>query len=257
LAARRENAPLVPNAESGPISDAGQDFFLKSVEKSVALGMYRIEGPCDGTSLMRRAERRQADEPPATIEEISEAIAALAKGELIRLRKFAYRRYWTLGRRGAGLSPEDLLQNALVAVLEGRRKWKRSRVDFVKFLIGVIQSLSSHIVEGKPLDAFDDVVAYEAPDEDTDALDRRPSPTAPTPAEQLENAELEREASALDGEIREHFKDDDHALIVYEGLCDNMKPAEIRECGVTEKEFDAAQKRLKRGVKRIAEGGER
>ena len=68
------------------------------------------------------------------------------------------------------------------AVLEGRRKWKRSRVDFVKFLIGVIQSLSSHIVEGKPLDAFDDVVAYEAPDEDTDALDRRPSPAAPTPA---------------------------------------------------------------------------
>jgi hypothetical protein len=34
---------------------------------------------------MRRAERRQADEPPATIEEISEAIAALTKGDLIRL----------------------------------------------------------------------------------------------------------------------------------------------------------------------------
>jgi hypothetical protein len=206
---------------------------------------------------MRRAERRQADEPPATIDEISEAIVALTKGDLIRLRKFAYRRYWTLGRRGAGLSPEDLLQNALVAVLEGRRKWKKSRVDFVKLLIGVIQSLSSHIVEGKAIDAFDDVVAYEAPDEDTDALDRRPSPAAATPEEQLQNEELEREAFALDAQIRENFRDDDHALIVYEGFCDHMKPAEIRECGLTEKEFDAAQKRLKRGVKRIAEGGQR
>lgn len=205
---------------------------------------------------MRRAERRQADEPSATIEEISQAITALTKGDLIRLRKFAYRRYWTLGRRGAGLSPEDLLQNALVAVLEGRRKWRTGRVDFVKLLIGVIQSLSSHIVEGKATDAFDDVVAYEAPDEDTDALDRRPSPAAPTPEEQLQNQELEREAFALDAHIRDHFRDDQHALVVYEGLCENMKPAEIRECGLTEKEFDAAQKRLKRGVKKIAEGGQ-
>jgi DNA-directed RNA polymerase specialized sigma24 family protein len=73
---------------------------------------------------MAKAKPREAEEPPATIEEITTAINSLTKGELIRLRKFAYRRYWTLGRRGAGLSPEDLLQNALVAVLEGRRKWK-------------------------------------------------------------------------------------------------------------------------------------
>jgi hypothetical protein len=206
---------------------------------------------------MRNAKRQPVDEPPATIDEIADAIGTLTKGDLIRLRKFAYRRYWTLGRRGAGLSPEDLLQNALVAVLEGRRKWLKSRVDFVKFLLGVIQSFSSHIVEGKPSDAFDDVVAYEVADEDTDALDRLPSPAAPTPEQELENAELERQAVALDGRIREHFKDDDHALVVYEGLCDNMKPAEIRECGLTEKEYDAAQKRLKRGVRKIAEGGPR
>lgn len=206
---------------------------------------------------MAKAKPREADEPAATIEEITTAINSLTKGELIRLRKFAYRRYWTLGRRGAGLSPEDLLQNALVAVLEGRRKWKKNRVDFVRLLLGVIQSLSSHIVEGKAADAFDDVVAYEAPDEDHDALDRLPSPSAPTPEEVLENDELEREAVALDAQIRDHFKDDDHALMVYEGLCENMKPAEIRGCGLSEKEFDAAQKRLKRGVRKIAEGGER
>jgi DNA-directed RNA polymerase specialized sigma24 family protein len=205
---------------------------------------------------MGSAKRRPADEPPATTDEIAAAIQALKPGELVRIRKFAYRRYWTLGRRGAGLSPEDLIQDAMMAILDGRRKWRRSRVDFVMLLIGVIKSLSSHIVEGKARDAFDDVVEYQAPEEDTDALDRIPSPAALSPEEQLEAEELEREAAALDGKIRDYFRDDDHALIIYEGLCESMKPAEIRECGLSEKEYDAAQKRLKRGVRKLAEGSQ-
>lgn len=205
---------------------------------------------------MGSAKRRPADEPPATTDEIAAAIQALKPGELLRIRKFAYRRYWTLGRRGAGLSPEDLIQDGMMAILDGRRKWRKSRVDFVMLLIGVIKSLSSHIVEGKARDAFDDVVEYLAPEEDTDALDRMPSPAALSPEEQLEAEELEREAAALHGKIRDHFKDDDHALIIYQGLCESMKPAEIRECGLSEKEYDAAQKRLKRGVRKLAEGSQ-
>ena len=205
---------------------------------------------------MGSAKRRPADEPPATTDEIAAAIQALTTGELLRLRKFAYRRYWTLGRRGAGLSPEDLIQDAMMAILDGRRKWPKNRVDFVKLLIGVIQSLSSHIVAGKARDAFDDVVDYQAPEEDSDALDRMPSPAALSPREQLEAEELELEATVLDGKIRDHFKDDDHALTIYQGLCESMKPAEIRECGLSEKEYDAAQKRLKRGVRKLAEGSQ-
>ncbi len=205
---------------------------------------------------MRSAKRRLADEPAATTDEIAAAIQSLKPGELVRIRKFAYRRYWTLGRRGAGLSPEDLIQDAMMAILDGRRKWQKSRVDFVKLLIGVIHSLSNHIVEGKARDAFDDVVEYQAPEENSDALDRMPSPAALSPEEQLEAHELEQEATALDGKIRDDFKNDDHALIVYEGLCESMKPAEIRECGLSEKEYDAAQKRLKRGVRKLAEGSQ-
>lgn len=205
---------------------------------------------------MGNAKRRPVDEPPATTDEIASAIEALTPGELIRIRKFAYRRYWTLGRRGAGLSPEDLIQDSMMAILDGRRKWRKSRVDFVKLLTGVVKSLSSHIVEGKARDAFDDVVEHQAPHEDTDALDRMPSPAVLSPEELLEAEALEREATVLDGKIRAHFSDDEHALIVYQGLCESMKPAEIRECGLTEKEYDAAQKRLKRGVRKIAEGSQ-
>jgi DNA-directed RNA polymerase specialized sigma24 family protein len=205
---------------------------------------------------MGSAKRRPADEPPATTDEIAAAIQALRPGELLRIRKFAYRRYWTLGRRGAGLSPEDLIQDAMMAILDGRRKWRKRRVDFVMLIIGVIKSLSSHLVDGKARDAFDDVVEYQAPEEDTDALDRIPSPAALGPEEQLEAEELEREATALDGKIQDYFKDDDHALTVYQGFCESMKPAEIRECGLSEKEYDAAQKRLKRGVRKLAEGSQ-
>lgn len=60
---------------------------------------------------------------------------------------------------------------------------------------------------GKAIDAFDDLVASEASDEDSDALARRPSPAAPTSDKQLENEELEREATALDGQICEHSKE--------------------------------------------------
>lgn len=143
-----------------------------------------------------------------------------------------------------------------MAILDGRRKWPKNRVDFVKLLIGVIQSLSSHIVAGKARDAFDDVVDYQAPEEDSDSLDRMPSPAALSPQKQLEAEELERDATVLDGKIRDHFKDDDHALIIYQGLCESMKPAEIRECGLSEKEYDAALKRLKRGVRKLAEGSQ-
>jgi hypothetical protein len=195
---------------------------------------------------MSKAKGRPADEPPATVEEVKQAIVALTRADLLRLRKFAYHRHWTLGRRRAGRNPEDLLSDALIAVLEGRRKWIRSRVDFVKLLIGVIQSLSSHISAGRPVDAFDDAVSYDAPDNDTDAVDRRPSPTAPTPEEELEAIELDRR-------IRDRFQDDEHALTMYQGFCEGMTPAEIRDCGLTVHEFDAGAKRLRRGVTRILE----
>jgi hypothetical protein len=197
---------------------------------------------------MRKAKRQLADEPPATVDEIRAAIAQLTTGDLLRLRKFAYQRHGVLGRRGAGRRPEDLLSDALAAVLEQRRKWSKS-VDFVRFLIGVIQSLSSHLADGKAKDAFDDVVQYVAPDEQTDELRPTDAPSGPTPQEELDAIEL-------DQQIRDHFKNDDHVLTVFDGLCDKMTPAEIRDCGLTTHEFDAAAKRLRRHVRKMYEGGQ-
>ena len=198
---------------------------------------------------MGKPKRPPEDDSPATVAEVREAIANLTKADLLRLRKYAHQRHGVLGRRGAGRRPEDLLSDALIAALEHRRKWSKSRVDFVKFLIGVIQSLSSHLADGKALDAFDDVVQYVTPDEDTDGLRPTDAPSGPTPQEELDAIELDRQ-------IRSHFDGDDHALTVYDGFCDKMTPAEIRDCGLSTHEFDAAAKRLRRRVAKMIEGGQ-
>jgi hypothetical protein len=39
--------------------------------------------------------------------------------------------------------PDDLLQDALVALLTGRRSWKKNRVDFIWLVMGVMKSLAS------------------------------------------------------------------------------------------------------------------
>ena len=65
-------------------------------------------------------------------------------------------------------------------------------------------------------------------------------------------------AHDLDKQIRERFKDDPLVLLVYEAFLEKMKPADIQSClGITENEYNAAAKRLRRTVRGFAEEGSR
>ena len=82
-------------------------------------------------------------------------------------------------------------------------------------------------------------------------MEQIPTPAPVDPERQL----VERN---LDKQIRERFKDDPVELLVYESFLEKMKPADIQSClGITEKEYNAAAKRLRRAVRGIAEGGPR
>lgn len=74
---------------------------------------------------------------------IEEAINQLADNEWLRLRR--------VGQILASKTPipdgESLLFEALERTLDGRRNWKREKVDFVGHLIGVMRSISYHAVE--------------------------------------------------------------------------------------------------------------
>jgi hypothetical protein len=188
----------------------------------------------------------------ATKEQVEEALAALTGAQLVRLQRISAFRHRSLGTRGAGRNEGDLLSDAIIATLDGRRKWK-TNIDFVVFLSGVIRSLASHIRAGKPVDAFDDIAPnpVNEDDEAEDFVEQIPTSARIDPERQL----LARD---LDAQLRERFKDDPVVLLVYEAFLDKMKPADTQAClGIDEKEYNAAAKRLRRATTTIAEGGPR
>ena len=74
---------------------------------------------------------------PATHGEIEAAIQALTRTQLLRLESFAWFSHRALGSRGAGRNEGDLLSDAIIATLEGRRNGSRTSVTWVRlFSVG-------------------------------------------------------------------------------------------------------------------------
>ena len=196
----------------------------------------------------------------ATQKEIEEAIRALTQAQLVQLKKAAWFRHRTLGPRGAGRNEDDLLSDAIFATLEGRRKWIKENCDFMVFLQGVMRSLASHIRTGKPIDAFDEIDPNPAskPDSAEGFLEQLPI-QGPVDAEQLLLArDLHKQARDLDKQITERFANDVVVILIYEAFQDKIKPADIRSAlDITENEYHAAAKRLRRAVGGFVEGRSR
>ena len=193
---------------------------------------------------------RPTEPTPATQEEIEAAIQALTQTQLVRLKSFAWFSHRALGSRGAGRNEGDLLSDAIIATLEGRRKWIQGNCDFPTFLTGVMRSMTSHIRDGKPTDAFDAIAPRPASEHDDaeDSLEQIPTPAPVDPERQL----LARD---LDKQIRKRFVNDIVVLLVYDALRDKMKPVDIQSClDITENEYNAAAKRLRRAVRGLAKG---
>lgn len=190
---------------------------------------------------------------PATQEEIEEAIQALTQTQLVQLESFAWFSHRALGLRGAGRNESELLSDAIIATLEGRRNWIKENCDFLTFLKGVMRSMTSHIRDGKATDAFDEIAPKPASEQDDaeDFVEQIPTQAPVDPERQLL-------ARGLDKQIRERFTNDAVALLVYEAFLEKMKPVDIRSClGITENEYNAAAKRLRRTVRGFVEGRSR
>lgn len=197
---------------------------------------------------MRQASRSEPS--PATHEEIEAAIQALTQPQLLRLQSFAWFSHRALGSRGVGRNEGDLLSDAIIATLEGRRKWIKDNCDFPTFLKGVMRSMTSHIGTGKVTDAFDAIAPRPASEHDDaeDLVEQIPTPAPVDPERQL----LARD---LDKDIRERFANDIVVLLVYDAFLDKMKPADIQSClDITENEYNAAAKRLRRAVRGLVMG---
>jgi DNA-directed RNA polymerase specialized sigma24 family protein len=187
---------------------------------------------------LQDGNRSLSDEPEmvATEHQVRAALEALSVTDRLRLANFAKLRVRALGAKAAG-DHEELLHEAFVAVLEGRRKWKPGLVSMADLLAGIIRSISSHWAE-----AFDPETARLESDLSGDS--KHPSPLATAPSGRPDQ---ERELAAKQEleELQRHFKDDDTVVLIIEGFRDGMTGPEIREAlGISPQDYDAARKRM-------------
>lgn len=83
----------------------------------------------------------------ASKEETAAAIRALSDADHKKLSLIARSWYRWRGEPFPGItSPQDLLQEAFLRTLDGRRRWRKSKVDLVRHLDQAMRSISGHLV---------------------------------------------------------------------------------------------------------------
>lgn len=152
-------------------------FFLGGMSgRASARALLRRE--CRWKDASPSMRKREPEDASATPDEIRQAFESLTKAELLKLDSNSRFRHQALGARRQGRDPDELVSDALLALLDGRRAWKLKTCSFFICLMGVIRSQSYHLRKDKPEDAFDDLEALPVRREvEADPLDERPPST--------------------------------------------------------------------------------
>jgi DNA-directed RNA polymerase specialized sigma24 family protein len=157
-------------------------------------------------------------------------------------------RLWRL--YGENQTEEDLLQEAFLRVLAGKRNWFLAKEPFIKFMFGTIRSLVRDLRRtrrGPPagktisLEDFSDVAEGQLEQEAGGRLENLDTP------EELLHAMQQFQA------LMKEFEDDSDGWCVLEYMrIDGLSAEEARaKLGLTPKEFDAIRKRIERRFTKI------
>jgi RNA polymerase sigma-70 factor (ECF subfamily) len=175
-----------------------------------------------------------AVEPTA---DAARALRALSDADLVRLKALA--RLWSRGLPN-GLGWADVLNEAIVRVLEGARPWPAG-VPLLAFLSGVMRSIC---------DDHWRRVRREASTRRGDLADVAGSAEDTSPG-------LERTlvAAQMLGEIGRLFAGDLEVSKIIAGLSEGLTARGIcRQYGMTERDYDTARKRMRRALLRSGLG---
>ena len=201
---------------------------------------------------------------PATAADIEQALKVLTLEDSERIRQYAANRVQRIGRAANGRSQDDLMQEALFRMLDGRRAWDR-RISFTQTFMGIIRSIASEWAghrkrnDGLPEYAHLEADLTKTSDEGKDVSPfdglAEPNPTAEDALIQTAVAsEREAENKALVQEIEAAFASDDKAGILILGFEDGMDGPSTRAAfGISEQEFKTTMRRLRYGVNKIME----
>ncbi|MCZ8076667.1 MAG: hypothetical protein O9341_21325 [Paucibacter sp.] len=203
-------------------------------------------------------DKGEPEPDAATLAEIAHGVRQLAsdKPTLARLQRGAL---WVLARTPMlrdACTPEDLVQTALLTLLEGRRAWKQDQVDLIGLILGTMRSLAynnERILRETTVQTVPMVVMTPGELPDSPAMEFE----APSPALTPEEALLARQdAEELDGRVnalRALWPLDDPARQILEHLLKGKSKRELRPLlGLSDKEYWSADRRLTRAIDAMA-----
>jgi DNA-directed RNA polymerase specialized sigma24 family protein len=188
---------------------------------------------------MQRIERNRGTAVTVdhTTVDVARAINALSDVDLVRLKALA--RLWSRGLPD-GLGWADVLNEAIVRVLDGSRAWP-SGVPLLAFLSGVMRSICDdhwRRTRREALRRHGDVAD----------LDAFVGDDAPDPERTLAAAQALAEVHLL-------FAGDPTALKIVAALAEGLTASEIcRLHGLEERDYDTARKRIRRRLLRCGLG---
>ena len=208
--------------------------------------------------MTKKPSRRVFEEAAATPSDVRAAIEALTSADWSRLRNYAANRIRKLGPKADGRSTDDLLQITLVLLLNDTRRWDRTRVEFVPFLIGAMKSISSNWARGyKPEETLSLELDVEKTKEDGEKF--RPVEFVedgnPNPEQRLVDEEqLLADARRLKM-IDELFKGDEGAQMVIEAWRDGYDPPGVRTLWeLSQNDYNTIVRRIRRTIDRFGLG---
>jgi DNA-directed RNA polymerase specialized sigma24 family protein len=198
----------------------------------------------------------QSDKPQsksekvATVEEISEAIEKVSPEGWAKIYAFAKNRARFMALYGGAVDGPDLVQQAIVALLQDRRTWKPSQVNFVGLLTGAIRSIASNHKAKSLSSGYSIPESQIAPTDDGDESEALTSLRADSRSNQEETMiQAEREAKNVVRveELYGFFDHDKETCDVMDGWRAGMSGTEIIEVlEIDRKGYETIAKRIRR-----------
>ena len=186
--------------------------------------------------MTSRTRPGDGEDQYATSQEARTAIEHLQNTDYTKLMLIA--RSFAIRLRGTVANPEDLVQEAFVKTLDGRRRWKRS-VSILKHLDRVMESDSGHMAEKR--------VAHGT---------SQPLEGQAEPAARLPDPETRLIAHDELDELLALFTEDKTALELLRLKGDGLSASEIQcELGMGKTQYDTVTKRIRRRLAKHQSGG--
>lgn len=193
---------------------------------------------------------RSKSEKVATVDEISEAIERLLPEEWAKLYAYGDNRARMMALYGAAVDGKDLVQRAIVALLEERRSWNPKRVAFTGVLMGAMKSIASnHKIKSltSGYSVPDSQVSAGVDDDDPRTLLELHPDSRLNPEQQMLAAEDEEDVTRFVADLYAFFGEDLEALLLMDCWKEGLSGSDIiKTLEIDRKGYETIVRRIRR-----------